>query len=336
MKLTHTLLLAAALAPLATAAQTVTTFSQAGVSYLYGAPSGTPRYESNKTGATTQASIAAITSYNGIEAASATASLSTAALKAFSGGTANDINGNAYASFGDTFGAVNAQTGLAHDWINTDTVRFSFSVTGAFGQSRSADDMALLDQDFERSVLFTFAAYRPGAFDRQTRIEELMRLPYNAAIGAEWTRLNNEITALRITSGINWLGQVYSPYFDGSQVPFVPVNDGLPSVISIEFNPGGAFEWRAGLDVTTRFLPDAPLSERTTFVADFSHTVGASFSGPAGTITTSGSGLFPDTVAMQPVPEPGTWALMLAGGLGLLGLARRRHGAQAGPVTHTA
>ena len=326
MKFTNALLLAAALAPLAAAAQTVTTFSQAGVSYLYGAPSSTPRYESNNTGATTQASIAAITPNNGIEHASATASLSTAALKALSGGTANNINGNAYASFGDSFGAVNAQTRQAHAWTSTDSVRFSFGVTGTFWQSLSADAMAQLDKDFERSVLFTFAAYRPGAFDRQTRIEELMRLPYTAAIGAEWRQLNAEINALRITSSINWLGQVYSPYFDGSEVPFLPVNPLVPSVISIDFNPGGAFEWRAGLDVTTRFQPDAPLAEPTTFLADFSHTVGASFSGPAGTITTSGSGLFPNTVPMAPVPEPTTWALMLLGGAGLLGLARRRTG----------
>jgi len=324
MTLTRTLLLATMLAPLAAVAQTITTFSQSGVSYLYGAPSGTPLYESNNTGATTQVSIVAITGNNGFEQAFASASLAAGALKAHSGGTAHDVNSSADAAFGDTFGAVDAQTGLAHAWTDSDTVRFNFSVTGAFSQSRSADDMARLDKDFERSTLFTFAAYRPGAFDRQARINELMLLPYTPAIAAEWRQLNSEINALRITDSASWLGQVYSPYFDGSQVPFVPVSANVPSVIGIDFNPGGAFEWRAGLYVRTSFQPDSPLAEPTTFVADFSHTVGASFSGPAGTITTSGSGLFPDTVPMAPVPEPTTWALMLLGGAGLLGLARRR------------
>lgn len=324
MKLTLTLLVVAALTPLAAAGQTTTAFSQARVSYIYGAPSETPLFDTNNTGAATQVSIVALT-YNGIEQASASASLATAALKAGSGGTAFDINSSAGVAFGDTFGAVHSQSGLAHAWTSADTVRFSFSVTGTFVEVPPAPIMVLLDKDFERSVLFTFAAYRPGAFDRQSRINALMLEPNSQARNAEWARLNREISALRIADNASWLGRVYSPYDDFSQVPFVPVSADVPSVISIDFNPGGAFEWRASLDIRTRFQPDMFLGERTTLAADFTHTVGATFNGPAGTITTSGSGLFPDTVAMQPVPEPGTWALMLGGLLLLPTLARRHH-----------
>jgi hypothetical protein len=93
--------------------------SQTMVSYLQGAPSGTPLFSSNFTGATTVSTIAATTT-QGFEDAYARASLQDASLKARSGGIANRINGSAYALMGDTFGALNAATGLPYAWQASD------------------------------------------------------------------------------------------------------------------------------------------------------------------------------------------------------------------------
>ncbi|MBS0333573.1 MAG: PEPxxWA-CTERM sorting domain-containing protein [Proteobacteria bacterium] len=62
-------------------------------------------------------------------------------------------------------------------------------------------------------------------------------------------------------------------------------------------------------------------------LADFSHTVIASYDGPQGATTLSASGLFPGTLALDAspgaVPEPAAWALLIVG-FGLSGAMLRR------------
>lgn len=301
--------------------------SQTVVSYLHGAPAGTPLFSSNFTGATTVSTIASTTS-QGFEDAYARASLQDGSLKARSGGTANRVNAGANALMGDTFGALDAATGLPYAWQASDTVTFSFAVTGAMLQSLSSAQMAALDANFTSLTFFSLGAWRPGFFIRQERIAELRLLPYTPAVAAEWTLLQNEINALSITSNVTWLGRPYSPNFDGSSVPHVNVDPLTPTQVQLSFNPQGSFEWVAQLNVSTMFQPAQALAQRPTFIADFSNSAVASFSGPAGTVTTSSLGYFPGTVAV--VPEPQAAALMLLGLATLLWQRRRARVAASG------
>jgi len=326
MKLLISVLATALLVPAAAQAQSSPSYASASVSYLWGAPSGTPLY-SITNGATATASIASNVSYNGQQEAYAQANLAAGTLRARSGGTADQINANAGAQFGDTFGAIDASTGRAYSWQAGDSVSFSFSVTGSVQSTLPAAEMAAKDKDFMSMVWFNFYAFKPGYFERQARLNALFNAPWPwpAEASAEIARLSAEIDALQLARSFVRLGQEYSPYYDASGLPYTSFSADTPTVISATFAPGGSFEWIALLDVSTRFAADTPLGYRPTFAIDFSHTVGASFSGPAGTVATSASGLFPDTVLMQAVPEPATWALLLAGLL-LPAVARRRRG----------
>lgn len=329
MKLLFSVVATALLAPAVAHAQASPSYASASVSYLWGAPSGTPLY-SITTGATATASIRSDVSYNGVQEAYSQANLAAGTLRARSGGTADEINASAGAQFGDTFGAIDAGTGRPYTWRADDQVTFRFSVTGSVQSTLSAAEMAAKDKGFQSMVWFNFYAFKPGYFERQARLDALFNAPWPwpAENSAEIARLSAEIDALQLTRSFARLGQEYSPYYDASGLPYTAFSADTPTVISATFAPGGSFEWIALLDVSTRFAADTPLGYRPTFAIDFSHTVGARFSGPAGTVTASASGLFPDTVPMAPVPEPSAWALMLLGGAGLLGLARRRTCAQ--------
>jgi hypothetical protein len=62
------------------------------------------------------------------------------------------------------------------------------------------------------------------------------------------------------------------------------------------------------------------------FTADYSHTATISLAAPNGVTVASSSGVFPGTVPLSSVPEPGSLSLALAGlaSAGVCGIARRR------------
>lgn len=312
MKALLSILAASLLVPAVAFAQGSPSRANTSVSYLWGAPPDTPLYSST-TGATATSSITSNVIYNGFQDAYAQANLAAGTLRARSGGTADTINAGAYAEYGDTFGLLDAATGQAHVWQPGETVQFSFSVTGAVQSSLSAADMAARDTGFTSRAWFSFNAYKPGYFARQAQLEALYSQPWTDASTIEANRLSAEIAALKIASSFTRLGREYSPYYDATDLPYVDFSADTPTVINASFAPGGSFEWFALLDISTRFSADVPLGFRPTFVIDFSHTVGASFSAPDGTLTTSASGLFPNTVSA--VPEPGSLVLLLTGGL---------------------
>lgn len=122
------------------------------------------------------------------------------------------------------------------------------------------------------------------------------------------------------TAGLLTLDSVYTDW--------LTAGDALPPVLSINV-PGAlrSFEWSvtAFASYSFRQTDDGAIFAQ----ADLGHTITVGLQTPDGTITASASGLFPDTVLMQPVPEPATWAMWLAALLLLPGLARRS-GAHAG------
>ena len=84
--------------------------------------------------------------------------------------------------------------------------------------------------------------------------------------------------------------------------------------LEARFNPRGDFDWSAGL-WSLVFMNGGTGA----FSSDFNHTVTMAYSGPAGSVTSSSSGVFPGTLAQ--VPAPGSAALIL---VGLVFLVRRK------------
>ncbi len=96
----------------------------------------------------------------------------------------------------------------------------------------------------------------------------------------------------------------------------------LPSANTANFTPDGDYDWVLAIGASGQTTaPDA------SWEVDLADTVTLDYSGPAWSVTKSASGVFSNFVA-APVPEPGTWAMVLAG-FAALGWAGRRRAAAA-------
>lgn len=94
--------------------------------------------------------------------------------------------------------------------------------------------------------------------------------------------------------------------------------------LTASFMPGGDFDWAFGMRVGGAFNANVGGPSSGRWLDDFGSTATLTYAGPAGATVTSGSGVFPGTVAA--IPEPGTLALV---GLGALGLILRRRSSAA-------
>lgn len=178
-------------------------------------------------------------------------------------------------------------------WAAGEQARFDVHLDG---MSNNTSGKTFIDWQFGISI------YKPGTLDTSTGISD----PDNLLGGMAWSS--------------NKRGDGSNPlYIYPAQGAVVQVaethNGGLDQGgwdLSAAFNPQGDFDW------AVQFLSFTSLSDQTgTQLADFSQTATLSFAGPLGTVTHSGSGVFPST---SPIPEVQTWALIL---LGLGGLALR-------------
>jgi hypothetical protein len=110
--------------------------------------------------------------------------------------------------------------------------------------------------------------------------------------------------------------------FDTVGTPWLTAGDPLPPSLSIAVPASlRSFEWSVTAFATFNFRQNDAGSIYAQ--ADLGHTITIGLQTPDGTIAVSASGLFPNTVQMQPVPEPATWAMWMAALLLVPALARR-------------
>jgi hypothetical protein len=208
-------------------------------------------------------------------------------------------NRTAFASsqawIGDSFSFTSAQ-GSPFAWAVADTATLNLRIDGTLANT-SADP-------FPASYGVQFAVRQHGAIQSQNGT------PLTALGGVTWSQWFT----------VNGPGG-YSASTSGALPITTAVTGSLATGdlnLAISFKPGGDFDWDLVLYTDAR-LTDLPGSK----LADFSHTMHASFIAPAAAVVSSSSGVFPVTSA---VPEPATGLLGLAGLLALrwtVGSSRR-------------
>lgn len=114
-------------------------------------------------------------------------------------------------------------------------------------------------------------------------------------------------------------GGLWNPGPDGHDYQFSGRASGTltDADITLSWNPGQDFFWTLSLSTWASGWS----GQTGASFSDFSHTLGFSYQGPPGSVTTSESGI---NYTAASVPEPSSLALLLAGGSSLLIFARRK------------
>lgn len=203
------------------------------------------------------------------------------------------VAGAGIAEFGDSF-TTTTQNG-PFVWSASDTVTFSMLLTGVHGDF---SDVSAFPWQVSLAILKP-GSIGPGYSDAE-----------DVLVDVGWKEN-------RTSAGVS---TIYDDTFRPNLIPISFSHAGsLESggvLLNASFNPGGDFDWVIRLQAGAFFFPGTGQQ-----YTDLSHTLTVNYEGLTGTITQSGSGVFPTTI---PVPEPETYAMMLAG-LGLVGwIARRR------------
>ena len=316
-----------AIAPIIAAAAPITNFSSVTIEHFTSLDSGTsppPEFvdqiRTNSQRAT--ASLSRDDSF-GDRVSSGEARLSAGTLKAAS--SVEDVRSDRYtitgvfSAIGDSFRTVDA-AGSPFAWNNS-SAQFSMSVDGLFGRSNGDGALAI-----GRVQLFILKAGALDAFVNDNG------LPLITTSNAE-NLLSHYAAGLTpdSTHVFDW-ATIETQTYELRNVDYLATS--LPVTLNYQFQPGQDFDWLLRLEVGANVLFGHDFSDFA--VSDFSNTVSLAYTGPTGSQTYSASGVFPGTLAVNAVPEPGTLWLALVTGLIVIpvsGHFRRKRDRQAAQIS---
>jgi PEP-CTERM motif len=277
---------------------------------VQGDTSFTKQLNSPATGVGAQASFNASGSWGGV-AGAASADLSTGVLRAIANSeTPPSATSGPFieseAKFGDGF-TTKTSGGQPFLWTSSTTAYFGLELGGIFSGNHG-----------DTSIGFARAG---GVVSLFLQIMDPGTLNPNAPTYGGPAAIESFLFTFEGTnsyfSTTNYLGQTV-------EIPVTHIFGGLPNELVVPIQPGGDFDWSLSLEVSGATQPGYAS------VGDLSDPVTVSYQGPAGTVTSSASGLF-NNYSTTVVPEPSTWAMMALGfgGLGLLARAKGRPQARA-------
>ena len=209
---------------------------------------------------------------------------------------------SASAEFADSFRAYSGSRPFL--WASDTTVQFRFGITGQTTVTGSVPDPVDRSAGQPLNEIYTFlrvALYKPGTIDllRQMKDFDFSAYPDFASASAAFSALTAQIQANFIGADYRYFGDFIAP-FDEDAAHVLAVDPTTPVDVTFTFTPGGDFDWVASL--TTNVFLDAAL-QSVGATLDFANTVVTAYGGPPGTTTYSGSGLFPNTLALTDAPE---------------------------------
>ncbi len=236
----------------------------------------------------------------GSVSAYAAASLSTGQLKVAASdnpqpGSYPYMQSNAW--FGDGFRATDAQGG-AFNWLPNTGASFTLDLSGSIV---SASDPQLSNVGYGVGAFIMLSLFKPGTLDPSGPL-----VNGDNSLGYYLYLLGNPDQNLIYSDGHGGYSSLLPTAYYGNLRQNIHIQQ--------DFQPGGDFDWVVLMGISGQ------VGGPQYYNIDLSHTLTVGYNGPAGSTTTSVSGLFNNfNLDATAVPEPGCVVLVASGAIALLG-----------------